>query len=79
MADFDFEPSQQQAWEGFLSGTNVGLFGRAGSGKSTVLVRAINCARRVHGAAHVGVISWTMTAAKIIGGTTFHMFLRIKV
>lgn len=79
MAEFDLDPSQQQAWELFVSGKNVGLFGRAGSGKSTVLGRAIARARRVHGVANVGVMAWTTTAAKIIDGCTFHKFLSIKV
>lgn len=79
MASFDLDPSQQFAWELFLSGKNVGLFGRAGSGKSTLLGRAIARARRVHGVANVGVTAWTTTAAKMIGGSTFHKFLGIKV
>lgn len=35
MSSFDLDVMQQEAWEGFVSGKNVALFGRAGCGKST--------------------------------------------
>lgn len=76
---FDLDLSQHSAWEGFLAGKNVGLFGRAGCGKSTVLKRAIDRARSVHGEAGVGVVSWTTAAAKLIDGQTMHKFLRIGI
>jgi len=76
---FDLDISQQSAWEGFLKGKNVGLFGRAGSGKSAVMQRAIAHARRLHGADRVGVIAWTTAAAKVIDGHTLHKFLRVGI
>lgn len=79
MASIDLDPSQQQPWEAFISKKNVGLFDRAGSGKSTVLGWAIARARKVHGVAGVGVMAWTTSAAEIIGGCTFHKFLCIRV
>lgn len=79
MSAVDLDDDQQQVWEAFISGKNVGIFGRAGSGKSTVMGRAIARARKVHGVAEVGVMAWTTSAAKIIGGCTFHKFLGIKV
>eukprot|EP00170_Pyropia_yezoensis_P004420 contig_18107_g4433 len=76
---FDLDTSQQTAWEAFLSGKNAGLFGRAGSGKSVVLRRAIQHAQRVHGADRVGVLSWTTHAAKLLDGETLHKFLQVGI
>ncbi|OSX79642.1 hypothetical protein BU14_0074s0072, partial [Porphyra umbilicalis] len=64
---FDLDASQQSAWEGFLAGKNVGLFGRAGCGKSAVLTRAIAHARRVHG------------VDQMIDGQTLHKFLQVGI
>lgn len=76
---FDLDEYQQSAWELFLSGKNVALFGRAGCGKSAVLSRAIDYAQRVHGATGVGVMAWTSQAASLINGMTFHKFLAIGI
>lgn len=76
---FDLDESQQHAWELFMARKNVALVGRAGSGKSTVMARAITHARRVHGAGCVGVMAWMTHAANLIGGTTFHKFLCIGI
>eukprot|EP00170_Pyropia_yezoensis_P004839 contig_19696_g4853 len=76
---FDLDPSQQSAWERFLAGKNVGLFGRAGCGKSTILKRAIAHARRIHGSDRVGVMAWTTAAAKLIDGQTVHKFLSVGI
>jgi len=76
---FDLDVSQQSGWEGFLAGRNIGLFGRAGCGKSTVLQRAIAHARRVHGRGRVGVMAWTTAAARMIDGCTLHKFLRVGI
>lgn len=76
---FDLDRSQQSAWESYLAGKNVGLFGRAGCGKSAVLKRAIAHARRVHGAERVDVMAWTTAAAKMIDGRTLHKFLRVGI
>lgn len=74
---FDLDDTQQRAWELYLSKKNVGIFGRAGCGKSTVMLRAINHARRVHGDKNVGVMAWTNSAASRIGGQTVHKFLGV--
>jgi len=76
---FDLDASQQSAWEGFLAGKNVGLFGRAGCGKSAVLTRAIAHVRRVHVIDRVGVMAWTTAAAKMIAGQTLHKFLQVGI
>lgn len=76
---FDLDLSQQSAWESYLAGKNVGLFGRAGCGKSAVLKRAVALARRIHGADRVGVMAWTTAAAKMIDGHTVHKFLRVGI
>lgn len=76
---FDLDEYQQSAWELFLSGKNVALFGRAGCSKSAVLSRAIDYAQRVHGATGVGVMAWTSQAASLINGMTFHKFLAIGI
>ena len=76
---FDLDASQQSAWEGFLAGKNVGIFGRAGCGKSAVLTRAIAHARRVHGVDRVGVMAWTTAASKMIDGQTLHKFLQVGI
>lgn len=76
---FDLDRSQQSAWESYLAGKNVGLFGRAGCGKSAVLKRAIAHARRAHGADRVGVMAWTTAAARMIDGHTMHKFLRVGI
>lgn len=75
---FELDHSQQRAWEAFLSRKNVGLFGRAGCAKSIALRRCIAHAHCAHGASHVGIITWTTSAAaSILGGQTLHRFLRI--
>jgi len=74
---FDLDDMQQQVWEKYLAKKNVALFGRAGCGKSTVMMRAINHARRDHGEDRVGVLAWTNHAAGLIGGQTLHKFLRV--
>lgn len=76
---FDLDTSQQTAWEAYLGGKNVCLFGRAGSGKSAVLRRAIQHAQRAHGTDRVGILSWTAHAAKLIGGETLHKFLQVGI
>lgn len=76
---YDLDCSQQDAWEAYLSGKNVALFGRAGSGKSVVLRRCIAHAQRMHGVNKVGIVAWTTHAASLIGGITMHKFLRIGI
>lgn len=76
---FDLDDSQHEAWERFLEGKNVGLFGRAGCGTSTVLLRAIAHAQRLHGSEHVVVLAWTNHAANLISGQTLHKFLRVGI
>lgn len=79
MMPIELDNSQQQAWDLFVVGRNVGLFGRAGSGKSAVMSQAIAHARRTLGADRVGVMAWTTQAANLLGGTTFHKFLSIGI
>jgi len=74
---FDLDESQQLAWELYLTKKNVAVFGRAGCGKSTVMLRAIAHARRMHGGEHVGDLAWTNRAASLIGGQTICKFLRV--
>lgn len=76
---FDLDDSQHEAWERFLEGKNVGLFGRAGCGTSTVLLRAIAHAQRLHGSEHVVVLAWTNHAANLISGQTLHKFLHVGI
>lgn len=76
---FDFDESQQEAWELYLGRKSVGLFGRAGCGKSAVLLRAIAHAQRTHGMNRVVVLAWTNFAANLVGGQTLHKFLRVGI
>lgn len=75
----ELDESQQRAWDLFVDGKNVGLFGRAGCGKSAVLTEAISYAKRRVGADRVAVVAWTTHAASLIGGSTFHKFLSIGI
>ncbi|OSX76518.1 hypothetical protein BU14_0188s0036 [Porphyra umbilicalis] len=66
------DPSQSRACALVLSGCNVALFGRAGSGKSEVMRRMISEAQARWGAEHVAVGSLSGSAALVIGGQTLH-------
>lgn len=74
---FDLDDTQQRVRELYLKKRNVGIFGRAGCGKSTVIVRAIQHARRIYGDKKVGVLAWTNHAAGLIGGRTVHKLLGV--
>lgn len=76
---FDLDESQQEAWELYLEKKNVCLFGRAGCGKSTLILRAIAHAQRTHGTNRVVVLAWTNFAANLVGGKTLHKFLRVGI
>lgn len=76
---FELDAYQLHAWDLFISGKNVGLFGRASCGKSAVMTRSIAHARLEFGSDRVGVMAWTTHAAGLIGGTTFHKFLSIGI
>lgn len=76
---FELDAYQLHTWDLFISGKNIGLFGRACCGKSAVLTRAIAHARLEFGRDRVGVMAWRTHAASLIGGTTFHKFLSIRI
>lgn len=76
---FDLDESQHAAREAYLTSKNVGLFGRAGCGKSAVLRRCIAHAQRVHGSGRVGILAWSNEAANLINGVTLHKFLGVGI
>lgn len=68
----ELEESQQLALQRFCQGSNLALFGRAGSGKSEVLRRMIAVAHDKWGADAVAVAALSGSASSLIGGQTLH-------
>ncbi len=68
--DLDF--TQLRAFTAFQRGYSVALLGGAGSGKSFLIKRMLEDARRRHGEDRVIACAWTNQAALNLSGRTIH-------
>ncbi|MBQ2549958.1 MAG: AAA family ATPase [Bacteroidales bacterium] len=70
-------PSQQKAFEDFLSGADLFVYGKGGTGKSYLVRKMIEDAQSR--GLRVLIIAPTGKAAKNIGGTTIHRLLHASI
>lgn len=75
MQCFQMNEKQKLAYETVLSGKNVFITGKGGTGKGYVIKKFIND----HRSSKIGVTGMTGVAASLIGGTTLHSFLGISL